>query len=65
MQVKVKINILNLIGAILALIVSIMTINGSILEWIQFADVLNEMAFAFTGIMLTICMAFLSFEKIK
>lgn len=62
---KVQINFQNLIGAILALIVFVMTANGSILNYIQFADVLNEMAFAFSALLMGIMFLFMSFSKIK
>jgi len=65
MKVKTNINILNLIGAIIALLVTLSIFNGTAQEVIHFADPLNEMATAFCSLLLTICMALLSFEKIK
>lgn len=62
---KVQIHFQNLIGAILALIVFVMTANGSILNYIHFADVLNEMFFAFTAAMMSVMFFFMSFSKIK
>ena len=65
MQVKVKINILNLIGAIMALLVTLSILNGTAQEVVHFAGVANEIGTAFMSAMLTICLAALSFEKIK
>lgn len=65
MQVKTSINILNLIGAITALLVTFSIFNGTAQEVVHFADPLNEMACALMSTMLTIGLAALSFEKIK
>jgi hypothetical protein len=65
MNIKVKINVLNLIGTILALLVTISIMNGSAQSLIHFTDPLNEMAFAFMSLMLTICLTALSFKKLK
>ena len=65
MQVKVKINILNLIGAILAALATLSILVGSAQEVVYFADPLNEMATAFMALMLTIILTALSFERIK
>ena len=65
MKVKVNINILNLIGTIIALSVTISILNGSAQEVVHFAGALNEMATAFMALMLTIGLAYSSFERIK
>lgn len=65
MKVKANINILNLIGAIIALLVTISILNGTAQEVVHFADPLNEMATAFCSLMLTIGLAISSFERIK
>lgn len=62
---KVQIHFQNLIGAIIALIVFVMTANGSILNYIHFADVLNEIAFACVSLLMTVMFLFMSFSKIK
>jgi len=65
MKVKTSINILNLIGAITAGLVTLSIFNGSAQEVVHFADPLNEMATAFCSLMLTIGLAATSFERIK
>jgi hypothetical protein len=65
MKVKVNINILNLIGAGAAAVVSYMTLTGQILEYIKFSDVLGEIGFCLLSGMLAIGLAYSSFERIK
>ena len=65
MKVKANINILNLIGAICALLVTISILNGSAQEVVHFADPVNEMATAFCSFMLTIGLAIASPKRIK
>jgi hypothetical protein len=65
MNIKVNINVLNLIGTILALLVTISIMNGSAQTVVHFADPINEMACALMSMLLTIGLAITSFEKIK
>lgn len=65
MKVKVNINILNLIGTIIALFVTISILNGSAQEVVHFAGVANEIGTAFMALMLTLGLAVSSFERIK
>jgi predicted amino acid-binding ACT domain protein len=65
MKVKVTINILNLIGTIIALFVTMSILNGSAQEVVHFAGVANEIGTAFMSLMLTIGLAYSSFERIK
>ena len=65
MKVKANINILNLIGAITAGLVTISILNGTAQEVVHFAGVANEIGTAFMSAMLTIVLAATSFERIK
>ena len=65
MKVKTSINILNLIGAITAGLVTLSIFNGSAQEVVHFAGVANEIGTAFMSAMLTIALAATSFERIK
>ena len=65
MKVKVTINILNLIGTIIALFVTMSILNGSAQEVVHFAGVANEIGTAFMAFMLTLGLAVSSFERIK
>jgi len=65
MKVKTSINILNLIGAITAGLVTLSIFNGSAQEVVHFAGVANEIGTAFCSLMLTIALAATSFERIK
>ena len=65
MKVKVTINILNLIGTIIALFVTMSILNGSAQEVVHFAGVANEIGTAFMSLMLTLGLAVSSFERIK
>ena len=65
MKVKTSINILNLIGAICALLVTLSIFNGTAQEVVYFIDPLNEMAMAFMSTLLTIGLTAISFEHIK
>ena len=65
MKVKTSINILNLIGAICALLVTLSIFNGTAQEVVYFIDPLNEMAMAFMSTLLTIGLTAISFERTK
>ena len=65
MNIKVKISLLHLIGAIAALLVTISILNGTAQEVVHFAGVANEIGAAFMSAMLFIGMAISSFERIK
>lgn len=65
MKVKISINILNLIGAIAAGLVTFSILNGLPQEVVHFAGVANEIGTAFMSAMLTIALAATSFERIK
>jgi cytochrome c biogenesis protein ResB len=58
-----KVNKLNLIGALAALLVCRMCMTGQILNFIQFDDVLGEMFFCLLSAMLGIGLLITSFEK--
>jgi hypothetical protein len=60
-----KVNVLNLIGALAAAAVSYMTLTGQILDYIKFSDVLGEIGFCLLSGMLAIGLAYSSFERIK
>jgi len=51
--------------AILSFIIFYSTVSGSIQNYIHFAGVENEMAFAFVALLGTVLGAFVSFEKFK
>lgn len=59
-----KVNKLNLIGAIAAGVVCRMTMTGQILDFIQFSDVLGEIGFCLLSGMLTLGLLITSFEKV-
>lgn len=59
-----KVNKLNLIGALVAAVVCRMTMTGQILDYIQFSDVLGEMFFCLLSGMLTLGLLITSFEKV-
>ena len=59
-----KVNVLNLIGALAAAAVSYMTLTGQILEYIKFSDVLGEIGFCLLSGMLAIGLLITSFEKV-
>lgn len=61
---NVKVNLLNLIGAIVALIVCRMTMTGQILDYIKFSDVLGEIGFCLMSGMLAVVLLITSFEKV-
>lgn len=59
-----KVNVLNLIGALAAAVVCRMTMTGQILDFISFDDVLGEMFFCLLSGMLTLGLLITSFEKV-
>ena len=59
-----KVNVLNLIGALAAAAVSYMTLTGQILEYIKFSDVLGEIGFCLLSGMLAMGLLITSFEKV-
>jgi hypothetical protein len=59
-----KVNVLNLIGALAAAAVSYMTLTGQILDYIKFSDVLGEIGFCLLSGMLAIGLLITSFEKV-
>lgn len=63
MEIKFKINRNPLIVSILSFTVAYMTASGKILSYIEFADVLNEIAFFGMAVMLGTVGLFSSFEK--
>jgi len=62
---KVQLNIFPFIGALAALVITILIGNGTAQEHVHFADPLNEMATAFMAIMLAVGCLICSFEKLK
>ena len=65
MKSKIVINPGPFLIAILSFIVFYSTASGSIQNYIHFAGVENEMAFAFVALLGTILGAFISFERVK
>jgi len=63
-QINMKVNKLNLIGALIAIIICRMTMTGQILNWITFSDVLGEIFFFMLSAMLAIGLLITSFEKV-
>jgi len=59
-----KVNVLNLIGALTAAVVCRMTMTGQILNFISFDDVLGEMFFGFLSALLAVGLLITSFEKV-
>jgi hypothetical protein len=59
-----KVNVLNLIGALAAAAVSYMTLTGQILDYIKFSDVLGEIGFCLLSGMLAIGLLITSFERV-
>ena len=59
-----KVNVLNLIGALAAAAVSYMTLTGQILDYIKFSDVLCEIGFCLLSGMLAIGLLITSFERV-
>jgi len=63
-QINMKVNKLNLIGALIAIVICRMTMTGQILDYIQFSDVLGEIFFFGLSAMLAIGLLITSFEKV-
>lgn len=61
---NVKVNLLNLIGAVVALVVCRMCMTGQILDWIKFSDVLGEIGVCLMSGMLAVGLLITSFEKV-
>lgn len=62
-KLKFKIDFKYLTAAIVALVIAYMTATGFILNFIKFADVLNEIAFFVCAMTLGTMMLFASFTK--
>lgn len=62
-NLKFKIDFKYLTAAIVALIIAYMTATGFILNFIKFADVLNEIAFFTVSVFLSSIFTFCSFSK--
>lgn len=58
-----KVNKLNLIGALIAIVICRMTMTGQILDYIQFSDVLGEIFLFMLSGVLAIGLLITSFEK--
>jgi len=65
MQISFKLNIKYFLFAIAFFAIAYMTATGDILNYINFADVLNEMAFCFCALLLGILNTIMAFERIK
>jgi hypothetical protein len=65
MQISFKLNIKYFLFAIASFVVAYMTATGSILNYINFAGELNEMAFCFFALLLGILNTIMAFERIK
>lgn len=65
MSISFKLNIKYFAFAIISFIVSYMTATGSILNYINFAGELNEMAFCFAAFFLGAINTIMAFERIK
>lgn len=59
-----KVNLLNLIGALVALVVCRMCMTGQILAFIKFDDILGEMFFCLLSAMLAVGLLITSFERV-
>jgi len=65
MQISFKLNIKYFLFAIASFVIAYMTATGSILNYINFAGELNEMAFCFAAFFLGVINTVMSFERIK
>ena len=63
-MMKFKINTLNLIGALISGLITFTVLSGQAQKVVHFAGVENEIGTAFLGIMLTLALIGLSFEKV-
>lgn len=60
-----KVNVLNLIGALVAAVVCRMTMTGQILNYIKFDDVLGEMFLCLLSAMACVILLITSFDKVS
>jgi hypothetical protein len=62
---KVQVNVMPFLAMVLSLIVAYMTATGSILQFIQFQDVLNEIFFFIAAFFMAIGFGINAFSKIE
>lgn len=60
---KVTVDLKYFLMMIASLLITVGTLNGFVQKYIKFAGAANEMGFFFMALMMTIILAFCSFEK--